>query len=161
MLKPSMQDFKHDLTSMGDEYNCPMVWTFFSTILGNWDEDWPFLVLWALLGLLDLLTYWVQHFNSIILYGFLNSSIPAELTFIQRSRNIFWIKNHIKESLISLRLLNWPCKGICLWKVLEVKCLSLHLLILFYLGGLLTEKQLGKGPHSSVSHFPPVGFAKA
>ena len=25
MLKPSMQDFKYDLTSMGDEYNCPTV----------------------------------------------------------------------------------------------------------------------------------------
>ena len=25
MLKPSMQDFKHDLTSMGVEYNCPTV----------------------------------------------------------------------------------------------------------------------------------------
>ena len=25
MLKPSMQDFKHDLTSMGDEHNCPTV----------------------------------------------------------------------------------------------------------------------------------------
>ena len=33
MLKPSMQDFKHDLTSMGDECNCLMVWTFFSTAL--------------------------------------------------------------------------------------------------------------------------------
>ena len=40
MLKPGMQDFKHDLTSMGDEYNCPMVRTFFgTTLLGNWDED--------------------------------------------------------------------------------------------------------------------------
>ena len=29
MLKPSMQDFKHDLTSMGDECNCLMVSTFF------------------------------------------------------------------------------------------------------------------------------------
>ena len=36
MLKPSMSD----LTSMGDECNCLMVRTFFSTtILGNWDED--------------------------------------------------------------------------------------------------------------------------
>ena len=25
MLKPSVQDFKHDLTSMGDECNCLMV----------------------------------------------------------------------------------------------------------------------------------------
>ena len=33
MLKPSMQDFKHDLTSMGDECNCPMVSTFCSTTL--------------------------------------------------------------------------------------------------------------------------------
>ena len=40
MLKPSMQDFKHDLTSMGDECNCPMANTFFgTTLLGNWDED--------------------------------------------------------------------------------------------------------------------------
>ena len=39
-LKPSMQYFKHDLTSMGDECSCLMVSTFFSTtLLGNWDED--------------------------------------------------------------------------------------------------------------------------
>ena len=40
MLKPSMHDFKHDLTTKGDECNCPVVSTFFSTtLLGNWDED--------------------------------------------------------------------------------------------------------------------------
>ena len=40
MLKPSMQDFKHDLTSMGDECNCLVVSIFFdTTLLGNWDED--------------------------------------------------------------------------------------------------------------------------
>ena len=40
MLKPTMQDFKHDLTIMGDEWNCPMVSTFFGTILlGNWDKN--------------------------------------------------------------------------------------------------------------------------
>ena len=40
MLKPSMQDSKHDLTSIGDERNCQMVSTFFgTTLLGNWDED--------------------------------------------------------------------------------------------------------------------------
>ena len=40
ILKPSMQDFKHDLTSIGDECDCPMVSIFFSTtLLGNWDED--------------------------------------------------------------------------------------------------------------------------
>ena len=40
MLKPSMQDFKHDLTSMGDECNCLMITTFFgTTLLGDWDQD--------------------------------------------------------------------------------------------------------------------------
>ena len=40
MLKPSMQDFKHDLPRMGDECNCLMESTFFSAILlRNWDED--------------------------------------------------------------------------------------------------------------------------
>ena len=46
MLKCSMQDFKRDLTSMGDKCNCPMVSIFFrTTLLGNWDEDWPLPVL--------------------------------------------------------------------------------------------------------------------
>ena len=40
MLKPSTHNFKHDLTSMGNKCNCPMVSTFFSTtLLGKWDED--------------------------------------------------------------------------------------------------------------------------
>ena len=37
--------------SMGDESDCLVVWTLFSTaLLRNWDEDWPFPVLWPLLG---------------------------------------------------------------------------------------------------------------
>ena len=40
MLKTGMQNFNHDLTSMGDECNCLMVSTFFTaTFLGNWGED--------------------------------------------------------------------------------------------------------------------------
>ena len=47
MQKPSMQNFKHDLTSIGDECNCLMDSTLFSTtLLGNWDEDWSFPVLY-------------------------------------------------------------------------------------------------------------------
>ena len=46
MLKPSLEDFKHNLTRVGDECRCPVVWTLFSTaLLGNWDEDWPFPVI--------------------------------------------------------------------------------------------------------------------
>ena len=36
MLKPIKQDFKYDITSMGEECNCPMVSTFFGiTFLGD------------------------------------------------------------------------------------------------------------------------------
>ena len=32
----------------------------------DWNENWPFPVLWPLLSFPNLLTYWVQHFHSII-----------------------------------------------------------------------------------------------
>ena len=41
MLKPIMQDFRHGLTNMGEEYNCPIVWKFFgSAFLGNWELEY-------------------------------------------------------------------------------------------------------------------------
>ena len=47
--------------------NYPVVWTFFGTaFLWDWNENWPFPVLWPLLSLPNLLAYWVQHFHSII-----------------------------------------------------------------------------------------------
>ena len=40
MLKPSLEDFEHNFISVGDEWNCLVVWTLFGTaLLGNWDED--------------------------------------------------------------------------------------------------------------------------
>ena len=42
-------------------------WTFFGiAFLWNWNENWPFPVLWLLQSLQNLLAYWVQHFCSII-----------------------------------------------------------------------------------------------
>ena len=67
LLRPSLEDFEHNLTSMGDKCNCLVACTVFSIVLlGNWDKDWPFPVLWPLLDFSNLLTYWVQHLNSII-----------------------------------------------------------------------------------------------
>ena len=39
---------------------------FGTTFLWDWNENWPFPVLWPLLSFSSLLTYWVQHFDSII-----------------------------------------------------------------------------------------------
>jgi len=53
--------------SMWNEHNCMIIWTFFGTaLLWDWNENWHFPVLWPLLSFPNLLTYWVQHFNSII-----------------------------------------------------------------------------------------------
>jgi len=35
-------------------------------IIWDWNENWPFPVLWSLLSFPNLLAYWVQHFHSII-----------------------------------------------------------------------------------------------
>ena len=67
LLKLSLKDFEHYLASMWNECNCTVFRTFFGTdLLWDWNENWPFPVLWPLLGFPSLLAYWVQHFHSII-----------------------------------------------------------------------------------------------
>ena len=67
LLKPSLKDFEHNLTSMWYEHNCTVVWTFFGiSLLWDWNENWHFSVLWPLLNFPNLLGYSVQHFHSII-----------------------------------------------------------------------------------------------
>ena len=52
----------------------PVVWIFFGImLLWDWNENWSFSVLWPLLKFPNTLTYWVQHFKSII-FRLLNSS---------------------------------------------------------------------------------------
>ena len=67
LLKASLKDFEHNLASMWNERNGTVVWIFFDTVLlGDWNENWPFPVLWALPSFPNLLAYWVKHFHRII-----------------------------------------------------------------------------------------------
>ena len=67
LLKPGLENFEHYFTSVWDECNFVVVWAFFGiAFLWDWNENWPFPVLWPLLSFPNLLTYWVQHFHSII-----------------------------------------------------------------------------------------------
>ena len=67
LLKPSLKDFEYYLAHMWNGCNCTVVWTFFGiALLWDWNENWPFPVLWPLLSFPNLLGYWVQHFNNII-----------------------------------------------------------------------------------------------
>ena len=65
-LKPGFENFEHYFASVWDECNCAVVWWLFGiAFLRDWNETRPFSVLWPLLSFPNLLTYWVQHFNSI------------------------------------------------------------------------------------------------
>jgi len=59
LLKPGLENFEHYFTSVWDECNCAVVWTFFGiAFLWDWNENWPFPVLWPLLSFPNLLAYW-------------------------------------------------------------------------------------------------------
>ena len=60
LLKPGLENFEHYFTSMWDECNCALVWEFSGiAFLWDWNENWPFPVLWPLLSFPNLLAYWV------------------------------------------------------------------------------------------------------
>ena len=62
---------EHYFTSMWIEFHCVVDWTFFGIApLWDWNENWPFPVLWPLLNFPNLLVYWVQHFHCIMFKDF-------------------------------------------------------------------------------------------
>ena len=67
LLKHSLENFELYFASMWDECNCALVWAFLGiAFLWDWNENWPFPVLWPLWSFPNLLAYWVHYFNSII-----------------------------------------------------------------------------------------------
>ena len=56
LLKPGLEDFEHYFASVWDECSCVVVWTFLGiAFLWDWNENWPFPVLWPLLSFPNLL----------------------------------------------------------------------------------------------------------
>ena len=57
LLKPSLQNFEHYFATMWNECNCAVIWVFFGIAFPwDWNENWPFPVLWPLLSLPNLLS---------------------------------------------------------------------------------------------------------
>ena len=53
LLKLGLENFEHYFASIWDEFNCAVVWTFFGiAFVWDWNENWPFPVLWPLLSFL-------------------------------------------------------------------------------------------------------------
>ena len=67
LLKPSLEHFEHYLARMWNECYCAVVRAFFGiAFLWDWNENWPFPILWPLLSFPNLLAYGMQHFHNII-----------------------------------------------------------------------------------------------
>ena len=77
LLKPCLENFEHYFANLWDEGNCEVAWTFFGIALPlDWNENWPFPLLWPLLNFPNFLAYWMQHFHSIFFF-FLNHYAQA------------------------------------------------------------------------------------
>ena len=60
LLKSGLENFEPYFASVWNEQNCKVVWTFFGIVFHlDWNENWPFSVLWTLWSFPNLLTYWV------------------------------------------------------------------------------------------------------
>ena len=56
LLKLGLENFEHYFASVWDECNCTVVWAFFGiSFFWDWNENWPFPVLWLLLSFPNLL----------------------------------------------------------------------------------------------------------
>ena len=78
LLKPGFKNFEHDFTSVWDECNWVVVWSLFGiAFLWDWNENWPFPVLWPLLSYIQILfcsSLGVFSFSAYITLGRLESS---------------------------------------------------------------------------------------
>ena len=95
----SWMDFEHNLASMWNEYDCTLVWTSFGTaLLWDWNENWPFPVLWPLLSCPNWLACWVQHFKVKVwvtqscptLCNPMDCSLPGSSLSMEFSRQEYW-----------------------------------------------------------------------
>ena len=58
LLKPCLENFEHYFTSVWDDCNCAVVWAFFGiAFLWDWNENWPFPILWPVLSFPNLMAY--------------------------------------------------------------------------------------------------------
>ena len=67
LLEFGLENFEHYFPGVWDQCSCVVVWAFFGiTFLWDWNQNWPFPVLWPLLSFPNLLAYYMQHFHRII-----------------------------------------------------------------------------------------------
>ena len=72
-------EFEHYFASVWDECNCAVVSAFFGiAFLWDWNENWPFPVLWPRLSFPNLLACWVPYWLLLIIFLLVYSNIEGE-----------------------------------------------------------------------------------
>ena len=67
MLKSGLENFELYFNSVWDECNCVIVWAFFGIdFLWDWNENWPFPVLWSLLSFRSILSSFMYQLPLLI-----------------------------------------------------------------------------------------------
>ena len=66
LLKPRLEKFEHYFASVWDECNCAVLWAIFGiAFLWDWNENWPFPVLWPMLHFskssLNIWKFWFMY----------------------------------------------------------------------------------------------------
>ena len=125
LLKPSLENFEHYFASIWDECNCAIVWTFFGiTLLWDWNENWPFPVLWPLLGFPNLPhTLWPKTWSCYSLraifpnvklltwqYSFIFKNL---MTFVQKIK-------YLQTEYIQSFIIYQTCTDILLLKEIQI-----------------------------------------
>ena len=98
---PYLKDFEHNLSSMWNKHNCTIVRTFFGiALLWNCNENCSFPVLWPFPSFPNLLTYWVQHFNSVIfrIFKLLSWNFVISTSFVRRNASKAHLTSHSRMS---------------------------------------------------------------
>ena len=106
LLKPDLGSFEHYFTSLWDECNCVVVWTFFGiAFLWDWNENWPFPVLWPLLSFPNLISCVQIWKNSILrsMEWLAQNSIKRVCLVLSRNSN---------EASVAERDCEWGREGI-------------------------------------------------
>ena len=84
LLKPGLENFEHYFASVWGERTCVVVWALFGiAFLWDWNENWPFPVLWPLLSFPNLMT---------LLYGTFNSRLKMYVVLLEYFK-LFHLRN--------------------------------------------------------------------
>ena len=117
LLKPGLENFEHYFTSVWDECNCAVVWAFFGiTFLWDWNENWPFAVLWPLLSFPNLLAYWIDYLTVFPTFSLFSMFLKYQNLNWKRIRK-YQLLNQVRwcGGDVRMRFQSWGVKNMLAW----------------------------------------------